>query len=122
MTATKTVLAIALCGLAATASAQGVGTAFTYQGRLSDGGAPANGSYGLQLSLWDAEILGSQIGPVVQLVATVTGGLFTVTVDFGAGAFSGDKRWLELWVRPAGGGGSTRLVARPELTPVADAL
>src|SRR5262249_10603181 len=28
-------------------------TAFTYQGRLNDGGNPANGSYDLQFSLYD---------------------------------------------------------------------
>jgi len=30
------------------------GTAFTYQGRLNDSGIPANGSYDLTFSVWNA--------------------------------------------------------------------
>ena len=35
-------------------------TAFTYQGRLTDGGAPANNNYDLQFTLWDAAVAGTQ--------------------------------------------------------------
>jgi len=49
-------------GLAATpAFAQPLGTAFTYQGRLVDGGSPATGSYDFQLILFDAPVGGSQV-------------------------------------------------------------
>ena len=37
-------------------------TAFTYQGRLSDGGLPANGAYDLRFALFDAASDGNQIG------------------------------------------------------------
>jgi len=35
-------------------TALGQGTAFTYQGRLTDGGSPANGGYDLRFSIYDA--------------------------------------------------------------------
>ena len=44
--------------------ARAQGTAFTYQGRLNDGGAPANGSYDLQFILYNAGVGGSQQGPI----------------------------------------------------------
>ena len=65
-------------------------TAFTSQGRLSDGGAPANGSYDLQFKLFDTASVGAgtQVGSTITNSAvTVTGGVFTAQLDFGAGAF-----------------------------------
>ena len=56
-------LALALLGLifcATSASAQT--TAFSYQGRLTDGGNPANGNYDLQFVLFDSANGGSNIG------------------------------------------------------------
>ena len=44
-------LVLAFC--AATFSAAAQGTAFTYQGRLNDGGNPANGFYDLTFQLWN---------------------------------------------------------------------
>src|SRR5215471_7796680 len=41
---------------------QAQSTSFTYQGRLTDGGNPANGNYDLQFSLFDAGVGGNQIG------------------------------------------------------------
>ena len=77
------------------------GTAFTYQGQLTDNGAPANGSYDLTLSLFDAASAGSTVGTSnVFNDLVMSNGLFTVTLDFGAGAFNGAARWLELGVRP----------------------
>ena len=38
------------------------GTAFTYQGRLNDGGAPANGTYDLTFALFDEATGGAQHG------------------------------------------------------------
>jgi len=43
-----------------------LGTAFTYQGRLSAGGQPASGSYDLRFILYNADIGGSQVGPSSQ--------------------------------------------------------
>jgi hypothetical protein len=100
-----------------------LGTAFTYQGRLTDGGAPANGSYDLVFKLYDDSAGGSQVGISVTQTLTVTDGLFTVQLDFGSDVFDGNARWLEIGVRPAG---STiaylPLTPRQELTPAPYAL
>src|SRR2546425_6116865 len=80
------------------------GTAFTYQGRLNDGGAPANGSYDLTFALFDSGGGGAQHGNTVTNTAIgVSNGLFTVALDFG-NQFPGAARWLEIGVRTNGGG------------------
>jgi hypothetical protein len=101
-----------------------VGTAFTYQGRLEDGGAPANGTYDLRFIVYNADAGGSQVGStvVVEDVA-VTSGLFTISLDFGTGIFGGDKRWIEIGVRPGSSTGTYVIVApRQELTPTPNAI
>ena len=86
---------------AAPALANLPGTAFTYQGRLLDGGQPANGTYDLQFALCSAPIESSYVGSPVGIASVViNNGLFTVTLDFGDGAFDGSARWLEIGVRP----------------------
>ncbi|HET9315613.1 MAG TPA: hypothetical protein VFQ51_08485, partial [Vicinamibacteria bacterium] len=111
-------IAAALVAGAAYAGAQPLGTSFTYQGRLTDAGNPANGSYDLQLALFDAASGGAQVGATLSRNdVVVANGLFTVSLDFGA-VFSGSKRWLELRVRPgASTGAYTTLGPRQELTP-----
>ena len=60
------------------------GSAFTYQGRLNDGGTPANGVYDLRFAIYDASANGSQAGNSVTNLATgVSNGLFAVTLNFG---------------------------------------
>ncbi len=101
-----------------------VGTAFTYQGRLTDGGNPANGTYDFQFKLFDAASGGTQVGSTVTVDdVTVTDGLFTVQLDFDSGAFDGNARWLEIGVRPGSSTGSyTTLSPRQALTPAPYAL
>ncbi|MBN1507559.1 MAG: hypothetical protein JW955_11975 [Sedimentisphaerales bacterium] len=101
-----------------------VGTAFTYQGRLTDGGSPANGQYDLQFTLYDAEIDGNTVGnPVGVEDQQVTSGLFTMRLDFGAGVFTGDARWLQIAVRPGNSSDPhTPLSPRQALTPTPYAL
>ncbi len=77
------------------AHAQGT-TAFTYQGQLRDGGTNANGTYTMTFKLYDAVSGGNQIGSTVTNSPTLANGLFTVNLDFGAGAFDGNARWLEI--------------------------
>src|SRR5262245_22761416 len=63
-------------------------TSFTYQGRLQDGGAPANGSYDFQFRLFDAPAAGSQVAStLVREDVTAVNGTFSVALDFGAAAF-----------------------------------
>ncbi|HET9493722.1 MAG TPA: hypothetical protein VFR15_05785, partial [Chloroflexia bacterium] len=65
-----------------------VGTGFTYQGSLKNGGNPANGQFDFQFKLYDALSGGGQVGSTLTVGnQTVTGGLFTVQLDFGAAAF-----------------------------------
>ena len=76
---------------------------FTYQGRLVDGATLANGNYELRFRLFDQLTAGSQVNSDVSLsTVAVTNGLFTVQLDFGAGAFNGASRWLELAARTSG--------------------
>src|SRR2546421_2362593 len=106
---TTRIIGVALVGLStlnpqlSTAFAQG--TAFNYQGRLTDNGAPANGSYDLQFTIYDALTGGSVVGgPIFNRPTEVSNSLFTVTLDFGAGVFSGPPRFLEIGVRTNGSG------------------
>ena len=93
-----------------------VGTAFTYQGKLIDGGAPANGTYDFTFALYDALSGGAQVGSTITLGdVTVTDGLFTVQLDFGA-VFDGTAFYLEIGVRPGSGGAYTTLAPRQALT------
>ena len=53
--------------------AQAQGTAFSYQGRLTDNGSPANGNYDLRFNSLDAGTAGNQFGPTITLLAASTG-------------------------------------------------
>src|ERR1035437_7904423 len=93
------------------------GTAFTYRGRLTVGANVANGNYDLNFSLYDALSSGSQVGSSLTNSAAVSKGVFAVTLDFGASAFNGDGRWLEIGARTNGNGAFTTLSPRQKLTP-----
>ena len=98
------------------------GTAFTYQGRLNSGGAPANGSYDMAFSLFATNTSGVAIaGPVTNSAVPVTNGLFTTTVDFG-NAFGGAGNWLGMAVSTNGANAFSTLAPRQQLTPVPYAI
>jgi hypothetical protein len=101
----------------------GIGTTFTYRGQLRNGNTPVNGACDITFNLYDAVVDGTLIaGPLTHLVV-VTNSLFTTALDFGAGVFAGDARWLDLAVRcPAGAGAFTALTPRQEVTAVPNAL
>jgi len=87
------------------AQAAELGTGISYQGRLTDSGAPAQGAYSFQFRLVTDAAGATQVGPLVEVPnLTVSGGLFNVPLDFGAGAFNGQERWLELSVKTGGPG------------------
>jgi hypothetical protein len=68
------------------AAAGPVGTAFTNQGRLSNGGAPAAGAYDLQFRLFDSASGTTQVGPtILRDDLQVVSGLFATVRYFGAG-------------------------------------
>jgi Chaperone of endosialidase len=100
------------------------GTAFTYQGLLTDQGAPANGTNDLTFTLFPASSGGLAIGTsnVVDNLVT-SNGLFTVTLDFGSSPFSGSDRWLQIAARPgASTGPYTNLSPRQKITPAPYAI
>lgn len=105
-------------------SQENMSTSFTYQGVLRKDGVPLEGTCDLQFSLWDAAAGGAQIGaPLTLSDETIVAGLFTVQLDFGGTAFSGEARWLAIAVRcPAGTGGYTPLSPRQALTATPYAL
>ena len=89
-------------------------TGFTFQGRLTDGGSPANGVYDLNFYLYDALAGGSQVGPVQAIGdVSVTAGLFTVTLDFG-NVFHGAQYSLEIQVRPGTSAGAYTILSPRE--------
>ncbi len=92
---------------------------FAYQGRLGQGGEPVDGQVDLTFKLFDAAVGGAQRGaPLSRENVTVADGVFTVLLDFGVGAFDGDKLWIEVQVRnPAGTGDFTPLAPRQPVTP-----
>ncbi len=99
-----------------------MGAAFTYQGRLVDGGALATGNYDFQFKLYDAATAGAQIGVAILQTIAVIDGYFTTELDFGE-AFNGDARYLEIGVKTAGSSDPyTLLDPLQELTPTPYAL
>lgn len=102
--------------LALAAPACLAGTAFTYQGNLTDARGPATGLFDLRFSLYDAATSGNVVaGPVTVASVGVTNGLFTVPLDFGA-VFNGADRWLQIGVRTNGAVLFTALTPRQWLT------
>lgn len=117
-------LLVALTIGAVPAMAVPTSSAFTYQGRLTDNGAPANGPYDFFIRLYDSASGGNGIGPFFTLNdINVDEGLFTLTLDFGASAFTGEARWLDIQVRPGASGGLyTWLTPRQPLSAAPYAL
>ena len=74
---------------------------FTYQGRLLDSSAAANGNYDLEFKLYDAQSNGTLLGTCTRPGTPVSSGIFTVRLDFPANAFDGTDRFLEIGVKPA---------------------
>ncbi len=96
-----------------------------YQGRLNDGGNPANGNYDLQFTIYDASNNPGTViaGPLTNSATTVSNGLFTANLDFGSGVFTGPYRWLDIGVRTNGSTNAFVILSpRQMLTPVPYAI
>jgi hypothetical protein len=106
-----------LFGLVGDVGAQG--SAFYYQGRLNDGTNAADGMYDLCFTVYDSSNSPGIIlaGPVTNCATSVSEGLFSVTLDFGAGVFTGPSRWLELAVRTNGAAAFAPLTPRQLILP-----
>src|SRR5262249_11386578 len=79
-------------------------TQFTYKGRLSDAGLPANGSYDLEFKVFDAPSGGTLLSTLDVPNTFVANGDYAVSLDFGSGLFTGPARYLEISYRLAGTG------------------
>jgi hypothetical protein len=95
-------IAILLCSTAGAMAQAPLGSGFMYQGRLKQHGAPFTGVVDLSFDLFAAESGGTSLGSQAILDVAVTDGLFVVELnavgEFGADAFRGDARWLEVAV------------------------
>lgn len=107
---------VAVVWVGGVAAVAAPGSSFTYQGRLQFGGVPANGSFGLGFTLYDALSGGTKIS-ATQAVAgvQVTNGLFSVVLnaggEMGANVFDGGPRFIEITVN------GTTLSPRQPVTP-----
>lgn len=102
---------------------------FTYQGYLEEGGAPANGYYDFDITIWNAETLGTQIASCTTLALDnvhVAGGVFTFHLQPDEPTdtvFNGAGRWLQVKVRPHAAPTWTTLPRQPiTATPYAWSL
>jgi len=92
--ALATTLPLALATMSSPAIAND--TTFTYQGSLQDDGAAASGTFPMTFRLYSAASGGTLIGTVNAGSVSVLNGVFSVELDFGAGAFPNSDRWLEI--------------------------
>jgi len=126
-------LAVLVPVVAANGQPYAMGTAFTYQGELRQGSSPVTDTCQFEFSLWDDPAStdpGNQIGETITFdgaganpdPVNVDGGLFTVLLDFGEGAFQGNARWLKMGVKCSGDADFITLSPRQEVTPVPYAL
>jgi hypothetical protein len=85
-------------------------TGFTYQGILKTGDTPANGQFDFTVKLFN--VAGTQLGNTNNFAnITVTNGLYTLVLDFGAN-FTGGDRFLEIGVKQTGTAQFTTLSPR----------
>ncbi|MDX2131732.1 MAG: hypothetical protein SFY69_06750 [Planctomycetota bacterium] len=128
--ANRSVRVIALLAALAggtSALAEPIDGSWTYQGELKENGQPANGLYTMRFQFFDDPFGGNPVGtPVCWAGLTVADGRFKVTLpDFVANA-DGQKRFLQIQVKPYNPDNSctdlTTLFPRQELTsaPYAD--
>lgn len=94
------IAAVTVLALAFPALAQTTPTTFTYQGRLTEAGAPADGAYDMRFRVFNT--LASPTGQLGSAICIdnvqVENGLFTVPLDFGVAALA-PQAYLQIEVR-----------------------
>jgi hypothetical protein len=95
---------------------QAASSTITYQGQLSSGQVAVDGTVDLRFRLYTELSAGTQVGPQVVVPAVdVDGGVFTVSLDFGAAAWP-TGRYLEIDVRGPSDPGYFTLSPRQAIT------
>lgn len=103
--------------------AQAVGSAFTYQGELTDNGTPASGSYDFEFALYSTPSGGTAIDTIDAGDIAVVAGLVNASIDFTDVPFNGQALFVEVRVRAGGSSGEyTVLSPRQSLSAVPYAL
>lgn len=122
------VLMAGVMGVAGGAWGQ-AGTAFTYQGELSEAGVRAEGRFDLRFRLFSDAAATTPVGPTLCADNVgVVGGRFAASLDFGSGTFDGQTRYLRVEVRRDDGrdcsssAGFTSLDPVQEIRPAPGAL
>jgi hypothetical protein len=88
----------------------------TYAGRLTESGAPANGTVPMVFTLYDAANGGTSVSSSIPFDVPVSNGLFSVDLDFGGPVYNGDARWLQIEIN------GTLLAPRQRVSPTAYAV
>ena len=89
---------------------------FTYQGKLSDSGT-ASAAYDFEFRLCDAAAdCPTPLETMQRTGVAVSGGVFTVKLNFDAANFDGSNRWLEIAVKRPEQSGFTTLLPRAPVT------
>jgi hypothetical protein len=105
---------IFVCAAAGAAFAQT--TVFTYQGKLTDSGTP-QATYQMEFSLFGSPGGEDQIGATVTNPnVAVNQGVFTVNLDFGAPAFDGADKFLQISIRRSASESFVTLSPRQQIT------
>ncbi len=115
------ILATSLLCAASTLAAP-LGSGFTYQGQLTDNGAPASGHYDLQFVLFTAASGGTAVDTITLSNQTVSGGLINAALDFTDAPYNGQAVWVEVSTRITGGASYTTLSPRQAITAAPYAL
>jgi hypothetical protein len=113
-----TFIVLISAGSSTLAQTTNLATTFSYQGFLSNGGNAFTGDCDFQFNLFNVTVGGAALGPQNNKTTTVSGGVFTVQLDFGAGAgvFDGTDRFLAIAVRCPPDAGFTPLTPRQPIT------
>lgn len=115
-----------LVAVLSTAPARGadIGTTFTYQGSLSDGGVAPTAAYDFRFTLYDDAVAGTTVSAALTPEdVSVVSGIFTLELDFGASPFAAaEARWLQVEVRPGASTGAYTALPRQRLTAAPAAL
>lgn len=72
------------------------GTEFTYQGQLTLHNTPVTATCSMQFRLFNSSTGGALLDKIGPKDVTVTGGVFTALLDFGADKLGDGNRWLEI--------------------------